>query len=74
MVRLWVVRTCRVGIVVVVVRCVWAGVALLVVEWYVAVGVVSWWMSLLLSGASCYLEYLLMYLFRGSFQPNSGVF
>ncbi len=56
MVRLWVVRTCRVGIVVVVVRCVWSGVALLVVGWYVAVGVVSWWVSLLLPGASCYLE------------------
>jgi hypothetical protein len=57
-----------------VVKCVWTGVALLVVDWYVAVGVVSWWVSLLLPGATCYLEYLLVYLFRCSFQPNSVVF
>ncbi len=50
------VWSCGVGMVDVSVRCEWAGVALLVVDWCVAVGVVSWWVSLLLPGASCYLE------------------
>jgi hypothetical protein len=51
-----VVWLCGVCIVVVVVRCIWSWVALVVVGWRVAVGVVSWWVSLLLRGASCYLE------------------
>jgi hypothetical protein len=36
--------------------CVWTWMALVVVEWHVAVGVVAWWVSLLLPGASCYFE------------------